>query len=50
MYILYITVRMMIQMMALIIVSQTSNVSHLEEGLIVVDDSDKFTIARLKAE
>ncbi|KAK2143899.1 hypothetical protein LSH36_802g03006 [Paralvinella palmiformis] len=30
--------------------SPTSDLSPLEEGLIAVDDSDKLTIARLKAE
>jgi len=28
----------------------TSDLSHLEEGFIAVDDTDKFTNARLKAE
>jgi len=37
-------------MMAMTMGSPTSDLSHLEEGLIVVDDSDKLTIARLKAE
>ena len=41
---------MMIQMTARTMVSTTSNLSHLEEGLIAVDDSDELTIARLKAE
>jgi len=39
----------MMQMMAMRMVSPTSDLSHLE-ALIVVDDSDKLTIARLKAE
>jgi len=38
------------QMIAMTMVSPTSDLSHLEEGLVFVDDSDKFTIARLKAE
>jgi len=40
----------MMQMMAMTMASPTSYLSHLEEGLIAVDDSDEFTIARLKAE
>ncbi|KAK2139929.1 hypothetical protein LSH36_1550g00004 [Paralvinella palmiformis] len=36
-------------MMAITMVSPTSDLSHLE-GLIAVDDSDTFTIARLEAE
>ena len=42
--------RLMLRMMARTMVSPTSDLSHLEEGLVFVDDSDKFTIARLKAE
>jgi len=38
------------QMVAMTMESPTSDLSHLEEGLIVVDDSDTFTIAKLKAE
>ncbi|KAK2159600.1 hypothetical protein LSH36_150g04007 [Paralvinella palmiformis] len=40
---------MMMQMVAMTMESPTSDLSHLE-GLIVVDDSDTFTIAKLKAE
>ena len=40
---------MRMQMIARTMVSPISDLSHLE-GNIVVDDSDKFTIARLKAE
>ncbi|KAK2148034.1 hypothetical protein LSH36_519g00009 [Paralvinella palmiformis] len=42
---------MMMRMMAITMVSSTSDLSHLEEGLIDdSDDSDKLTIARLKAD
>ena len=39
----------MMQMMAVAMVPPTSDLSHIE-FLIAVDDSDKITISRLKAE
>ena len=41
---------MMMQMMAMTLVLPTSDLSHLEKGLIDADYSDKLTIARLKVE
>jgi len=38
------------QVMAMTMESPTPDLSHLEEGIIAIDESDKLTIARLKAE
>ncbi|KAK2142922.1 hypothetical protein LSH36_897g01085 [Paralvinella palmiformis] len=44
------TSRLMMQVMAMTMESPTPDLSHIEEGIIAIDESDKLTIARLKAE